>query len=1323
MNYLWIDVETTGLNELKQDVIQLACIPIINGVTQKSFNEFCQPLDYSTVDKGAERAHGITVTRMKTFQPPADMLEKFVTYLKSFNTKFVIAGYNVGFDKRFVSAMFTKHDKSSDFFNLFSLDTHCTYKRAMAVKSQIDTHNLKLETLAKAYNIPINAHDALSDISATIEVDKIVGKLLGEDVVEIQQNLEPLTDRVFLEPAQLHLHSMYGMVDSTPTISEWEDWCKKTNTPGFSIVDHGVAISMDHMTKVKGIVGIPGCGLYFGTSDHRAVQSHTQYMTVNAWAVTTEGYFNLMKLASLGHHNKITNNHGIDIPILKEEEILKYKAGIKFGTACNISGMGQRIGAGDFDDAEDALKSYMRIFGDDLYLEFNPINTNYMFTPKIGFQPCIRNKLAKDGNIQKAYNRFLARMADKYTLKCIPVSGAMFIEEDDKIIQDCISKNSYKSGKYYRESYHAKTAGTLFNELKQHLGKWLTEDKFEDWIKNTHDIMNEAKGIDVKFDYHLPKIDIPQHIQDKDSDYNKQTYYFMMERIKEHGRWKDDPVYVERFKKELDVIMSNDTLNFIPYFLVYEDLGSFARNRGILQNIARGSAGGSLLSYYLKIIHVDPIEADLPFERFLSHARIRAGSFPDIDMDIGDTARSQVMVYLKEKYGLGFAQIATFSTMKTKNAIKDVMYALYGKNRNDPEIKALCDTIPDSPQGVKEMDFLYGHTDKEGVYHKGQMDINEHLQNFFKRYPEVENICKKMIGLIRGWSRHASAFVISTVDMAHTRVPTTVMTDKDTGDILVTQYDAGMVENCGLVKADILGIKTLTAVTDCINLVRKNFGIEYLEEDNGLALIYRLPEDEGVYADFYNKDTDSSFQFNTELIKGYIQQFVPTKRKHLSDMTALCRPGALDAEWEPGVSAAQFYMDVRNNKREMTFIHEDLRPFLSASNGVFVYQEEVMQFLVEIAGYTLEESDQIRNAIAKKKHHIMMKAFDKIRSGTLTRGWTSEQTEKACNHIMAFSRYSFNKSHSYAYAELGYITMYLKHHHPLEWWTSVLNGVTGDETKLRKFMAHLGDLIAPPSLKKPSDKFQIVGKKIVAPVSIIKGVGPAVVNELTTKGPFEDLSDYIKRVNHSRVNIGAISSLIKGRAADSMMDNSLIYADARRKFMADYLSIRKAKSTFKEELLELDPISIFLQERDSNKCFNKHLLSDEEICKILMQRWPGLTSTGRYGIPFMMGNRPVLGNLKVAEGMVKREHEDEVGMILLYEGCNIRKGTSKSGKDWCLTSVKLSDGYGTIEAAKWDQDKPFRWPKNTIVYVRGKLKPGWKTPVSITINEIERVEP
>src|SRR5690606_26038469 len=257
---------------------------------------------------------------------------------------------------------------------------------------------------------------------------------------------------------------------------------------------------------------------------------------------------------------------------------------------------------------------------------------------------------------------------------------------------------------------------------------------------------------------------------------------------------------------------------------------------------------------------------------------------------------------------------------------------------------------------------------------------------------------------------------------------------------------------CGLVKADILGIKTLTAVSDCVKLIKESGGIDYLEEADGNPYIYRLPEDENVYADFYNKDTDSSFQFNTELVKSYIQEFCPRKRADLSAMTALCRPGALDAPLYD-TTAAQYYMDIRNGKRQLEYLHDDLRNILEASNGVFVYQEEVMKFLVEIAGYSWEESDIIRGAIAKKKHEVIMATFDRIRNACRKRGWTEEATETVCQQIQAFSRYSFNKSHSHAYGELGYITMYLKHHHPLEWWASMLNLSIDDEDKMRKYIS------------------------------------------------------------------------------------------------------------------------------------------------------------------------------------------------------------------------------------------------------------------------------
>jgi DNA polymerase III alpha subunit len=532
------------------------------------------------------------------------------------------------------------------------------------------------------------------------------------------------------------------------------------------------------------------------------------------------------------------------------------------------------------------------------------------------------------------------------------------------------------------------------------------------------------------------------------------------------------------------------------------------------------------------------------------------------------------------------------------------------------------------------------------------------------------------------------------------------------------------------VKADILGIKTLTMVSDCMDLVMKNHNFNFKEEVQGVPYIYRLPDaDAGVFSDFYNKDTDSSFQFNTELIKGYAQEFCPLNRADLMSMTSLCRPGALDAPLYD-TTAAQYFMDVKNGKRTVEYLHEDLASILGDYNGVFVYQEEIMKFLVDIVGYTWEESDLIRSAIAKKKHEVIMNTFTKIRESCTRRGWTEEAIETICQQIMAFSRYSFNKSHSYAYGELGYITLFLKNHYKLEWWTAVLNN-EGDNDKIKKYIAYLGDLVVAPSLSTPTQIFAIKGGKIIAPISAIKSVGPSVVNELVSKGPFLSVEDYVERVNHSRVNIGSISALIKARAADDMMDQSIEdYIERRKAFMAKYVSLRKSKTEFKPEMLSLDPINIFLQEKEYNQSFNKSLLSDPSIGKILESRWPALRPTGRKGIPYRMesidgpdNDIHILGSVKVAEGFLKKNFDKEVAMMLLFDSSNYKQGISKkTGKPWHRVSVMLSDGYNIIEATLWDAKKAFGWPKDTIVYIRGTLKSGWKTPVSFDIEEIEKVQ-
>jgi DNA polymerase-3 subunit alpha len=1313
INYLWLDCETTGLDPIKNDIVQFACIPVINGAAQKQFDEYCQPTNWSNIEEEALAVSGITRDQLKTFQSTETLVTKLIHFLRQFKVKFTIAGYNVSFDRDFLSMTFKKVNKEREYLELFTSDIRDTFKRAKRLKTQLQSPNLKLGTLAKHFNIDIVAHNALSDISATIKVDKILSDMLGETEIQIDDSYEIL-DVELPEPAQLHCHSMYSHTDAINSIQEWADWCDINKIPGFSVVDHGNAASLYHMTRLTSkAVGIPGCGLHV---EHNGIKFY-----LSAWAVSEVGYRNVLKLSSIGWSSKIEDS-GAEFPLLNLEQLIKYRDGIIFGVP-GINGPARQLLLNRQLEAAENLILELRS-SLDIRLELAAINVHRFYDSTIGFV----GYNVDGGNVQKYINQFYYKLANKHSILFVPVADAHFIDPSDKIVQDCVSKNSYNDNRYFFESRHQIKSKEMYSILRHHIGTAFTEQEYVKSVRNTLDIVKLASGIKIKHSYHLPQINIPKEIQSRTDDYSTQCYYYTMHKIKEHGRWNDSPEYVDRFKKEIDVIMKNSTLNFLPYFLVYEDICRFARSSGFLQGIARGSAGGSLLSYYLKIIHVDPVAAGLPFERFLSHARIRAGSFPDIDLDIADKARPLVMQYLKDTYGLGFAQISTFSKMKTKNAIKDAMYALYGRNRNDPEIKAVCDEIDDSPQGVDEFDFLYGYVDQEGAEHQGEIHKKPILFNFFKHRPEVENMVKKLLGSIRGWSRHASAFVISTVDLSIDRVPTMVMADKELGDILVTQFDAPMVEKCGLVKADILGIKTLTTTSEAINLIHANHGINLLEEDKGVPMVYRLPDkDTGVFTDFYNKDTDSSFQFNTELIKGYAKEFAPLSKADLAAMTSLCRPGALDAPIY-GTTATQYYMDVKNGKKEVKYLHSDLEPILKQSNGIFQYQEEIMSFLVNVVGYSWEESDIIRSAIAKKKHEVIMSTFSRIRDACISRGWSHDAIETICQQIQAFSRYSFNKSHSYAYAELGYITLYLKHHYPLEWWCSVLNN-EDKEDKTRKYISYLGDKISPPSLKKPTDKYTIADDKIVAPISAIKGIGPAVVTEIVSKGPFQSIEHFMSSIDHTRANIGAISALIKGRAADTLMDLNIDnYIDRRKAFMKRYTSLRKSKAKFKDDMYDIDSMSIFMQEKEYNQAFNKSLLSFPEITTLLQAKWPGLKKTGRKGIPFYMQSGSseetyVLGSIKVAEGLIKKGFDKDVGIILLYESSSYSFGTSKkTGRPWHKVSVILSDGYNSMEAIMWDTKKALGWSKNTIVYVGGKLKTGWKTPVSIDVRELTKVE-
>lgn len=442
------------------------------------------------------------------------------------------------------------------------------------------------------------------------------------------------------------------------------------------------------------------------------------------------------------------------------------------------------------------------------------------------------------------------------------------------------------------------------------------------------------------------------------------------------------------------------------------------------------------------------------------------------------------------------------------------------------------------------------------------------------------------------------------------------------------------------------------------------------------------------------------------------------------------------------ISATKMYILVKSGQREPEYIHPDLESILKETHSTVAFQEQLMSILVEFCDYSLEESDQIRSAIAKKKRDVMTKAFERVREATAKRGWTPEQSQSLCDVLTAYSNYSFNRSHSAAYATLGYITMWLKHHYPLEWWSSELN--LSNEDKLRKYMGVIGHLVSPPSLKRPSHKWEIVGNKISAPLTSLKGIGPAPVKELAKLAPFESFEELISVAPSKHFHVGTFMSCLKARVMDEFMDPNELYYSERQRIVDLFFNARgkdprllhnnklrreaKAKEDknrqYMAEMSETDPFKMFLMEKDVSKVFSKTLLDDDLIKQELASMLPALSHTRSKAFPLTMNTTPVIGSIAYAEKLLEKDFigQENYYAIMLFQGSSAHSGISKkSGRPWCRIEVELSDGVRSIYASQWDKTKALGWQVNTPVVVHGQIVMDWRGRPSISIKSIEKL--
>ncbi len=578
---------------------------------------------------------------------------------------------------------------------------------------------------------------------------------------------------------------------------------------------------------------------------------------------------------------------------------------------------------------------------------------------------------------------------------------------------------------------------------------------------------------------------------------------------------KDDPKVIERLKYELSVVAKT---GFAGYFLIVQDFVNWAKQNRIVVGPGRGSAGGSIIAYLTNITNVDPLKHNLLFERFLNPERI---SMPDIDLDFADRRRDEVIKYVAEKYGQDHvAQIITFGTMAARAVIRDVGRALQ---------------------------YTYSYCDQMAKMIPMGMDLNETLEkvsefsdlyNSDDQAKRLIDLGKKLEGVARHASTHACGVVISANPLTDS-VPLQMPTKSDGG--VITQYEGHSIEDLGLLKMDFLGLKNLTIIEDTLSRI-------YVLHNNLKIDLDNIPEDDPkAFELLQNALTTSVFQLESDGMKRYLKELHPTTFEDITAMVALYRPGPM--QFIPD------YIARKHGKEKIEYLHPALEPILKETQGICIYQEQLMKIAQEVCGFTLGEADVLRKAIGKKIPELLHAQETKFVEGAVKNGASKKVGEELWQWILPFAAYGFNKSHSAAYATIAYQTAYLKSHYPVEFMASVLTSERADVERIAFLIDECKKMaveVLPPNINESLKNFTVVPKKnqIRFGLLAVKNVGvniiDAVVEERKINGLFKSIGDFITRIHSKDLNKKSMEALIKSGAFDGLGERGQLLANLEK---------------------------------------------------------------------------------------------------------------------------------------------------------------------------------
>ncbi|MEW6459048.1 MAG: DNA polymerase III subunit alpha [Bacillota bacterium] len=869
----------------------------------------------------------------------------------------------------------------------------------------------------------------------------------------------------------LHTHTEYSLLDGAARIKDLVRRAAEFGMPALAITDHGTMFGVVEFYKAcrnAGVKPVIGCEVYVAPRTRHDRQSGIDDKLAHLvlLAENERGYRNLLRLVSLSFTEGFYYKPRIDREILAT-----HREGLIALSACLAGEIPELILAGEPDRALETAAEYRDLFGKNFYLEL------------------------QDHGLpgQSTVNRGLVDIGKRLGIELVATNDVHYVEREQAENQDillCIQtgKTVHDAGRlrFEGDQFYFKSGGEmarLFAELPAALA-------------NTR-LIAERCNLTLDFEtLHLPEYRVPPN-------YDADTY--LAELCHQGLARRYSPVSDDirrRLDYELGVIAE---MKYSSYFLIVWDFIRFAREKGILVGPGRGSAAGSLVAYSLGITNIDPLAYGLLFERFLNPERI---SLPDIDSDFCFERRGEVIDYVFEKYGRDcVAQIITFGTMAARAAVRDVGRAL---GLPYAEVDRIAKLIPGEP----------------GMSIEKALERSPELAELYERDESVRKVLEAARAL-EGMPRHASIHAAGVV-IAKEKLTNYVPLYRTSDGVVATQFPMEAIEELGLLKMDLLGLRTLTVIGDTVELIRRHRG-QKLEMET-------IPLDDPATYDLLGRgDTAGVFQLESSGMRNILRELRPEVFEDVIALVALYRPGPL------GSRMVEDFIKRKHGKTEVQYLHPKLRPILKDTYGVILYQEQVMRIASDLAGFSLGEADLLRRAMGKKKPEIIAGLRDQFLEGATAHGVDPAVAGQIFDLMAYFAGYGFNKSHSAAYALIAYQTAYLKANYPIEYMAALLTSVRDSSEKVSSYVEEcrrLGIEVLPPDVNESRKDFTVVGDKIRFGLAGVRNVGEAAVNAVIEtrerNGPFRNLPDFCSRLDGKVVNKRMVESLIRAGAFSSL---------------------------------------------------------------------------------------------------------------------------------------------------------------------------------------------